>query len=125
MKESKNNTILNQYLRAERAKGFYCYYELKVARRGRFAFSAIEEVQEEGLPALAKDGLVWKLSDEDSRRKPCDGFSAPPLPSYLVIRFNDTFYFINHSEVAKKRLQGYKSINEAEARSLSTRIVHQ
>jgi hypothetical protein len=125
MKESKNNTILNQYLRAERSKGFYCYYELKVARGDRFSFSSIEEVQEEGLPALAKDGLVWKLSDEDSRRKPCDGFSAPPMPSYLVVRFKDTFYFIDHAEIVKKRLQGYKSMNEAEARLLSTRIVHQ
>lgn len=120
MKESKSNTILNQYLREKR---MYCYYELKVAKGNTFAFSAIEDHQDEGLPALEKEGLVWKLSDEDSRKKPCDGFCAPPLPSYLVVRFRDTFYFILYSVIAKLRLNGAKSIDEERALELSTHIV--
>ena len=32
MRETKGNTILNQYLREKRKEGFYCYYELTVAR---------------------------------------------------------------------------------------------
>lgn len=120
MKESKNNTILNQYLREKR---MYCYYELKVAKGDRFDFSAIEKHQDEALPALEREGLVWKLSDEDSRKKPCDGFCAPPLPAYLVIRFGDTFYFILHSAIAKIRASGAKSIDEERAGELSTRVV--
>lgn len=101
----------------------YCYYELKVARGNTFAFSAIEEHQDEALPALEKEGLVWKLSDEDSRKKPCDGFCAPPLPSYLVIRFGDTFYFILYSVIAKLRAAGAKSIDEERALELSTQVL--
>lgn len=60
MRESKNNTILNHYLREKR---LYCYYELKVAKGDRFQFSAIEDHQDTSLPALEAQGLVWKLSD--------------------------------------------------------------
>ena len=83
-KEAKWNTILNQYLRE---KKFYCFYELKQTELDYFPFSKIETVQYEGLQATEKNGLVWKLSDEDQREKPCDGMSIPPLPSYLVIKF--------------------------------------
>lgn len=123
-RESKDNTLLNQYLREMRKEGFYCYYELKTARGGTFAFSKIEDVQDEGLPALRKEGLVWKLSDEDSRRKPCDGFSAPPLPSYLVIKFGGTFCFIPYEDIQEMRASGRKSITAAEAVELSTKVVH-
>jgi len=121
MRESKNNTILNQYLREKR---MYCYYELKVVKGNTFNFRKIEDNQDEGLPALAKEGLVWKLSDEDSRRKPCDGLCTPPLPSYLVLRFKDTFCFIEYNHIAEMRANGAKSITQEQARELSTRIVH-
>lgn len=121
MRESKSNTLLNQYLRETR---MYCYYELKVAKGLYFYFSAIEDNQDEGLPALEREGLVWKLSDEDMRKKPCDGFCAPPLPSYLVIRFNDTFYFILYAKIAVLRASGGTSITEEEALGLSTKVVH-
>lgn len=120
MSEAKNNTILNQYLREKR---MYCYYELKVAKRGRFQFSAIEENQDEGLPALQKEGLVWKLSDEDMRKKPCDGFCAPPLPAYLVIKFGDKFYFLMYGIISKLRESGVKGIDETECKRLSTIIL--
>lgn len=120
MKESKNNTILNQYLREKR---MYCYYELKVAKRGRFQFSEIEDNQDEGLPALAKEGLVWKLSDEDMRRKPCDGFCTPPLPAYLVIKFDNKFYFILYKKITAMREIGAKGISQEESEKLSTIVL--
>lgn len=123
MAESKQNTTLNQYLREQRKKGFYCYYELKVARGLTFNFSKIETNQDEGMPALANEGLVWKLSDEDSRRKPCDGFSAPPLPAYLVIKFGQKFYFVKYEYITEMKAKGEKSITEEEAFALATKVV--
>jgi hypothetical protein len=124
MRESKDNTLLNQYLREMRKEGFYCYYELKTARGPSFAFSKIEDVQDESLPALGNEGLIWKLSDEDSRRKPCDGFSAPPLPSFLVIKFGTTFCFLRYERIQEMRAAGQKSISYDEALALSTKVVH-
>lgn len=96
--EARWNTILNQYLRE---KKLYCFYELKQTTAKSFPFSKIEKHQWEGLEAMEKNGLVWKLSDEDQRQKPCDGFSIPPLPSYLVIKWPDGFYFIRFEEILK------------------------
>lgn len=121
MRESKNNTILNQYLREKR---MYCYYELKVVKGGRFNFGKIEDNQDQGLPALAREGLVWKLSDEDSRKKPCDGFCTPPLPSYLVLKFDNTFYFIEYSKIVDFKAAGYVSIDLDEVKKISTQVVH-
>jgi hypothetical protein len=121
MKEAGSNTVLNQYLRE---KKHYCYYELKVARGGTFLFSKIEDVQDESLPALAKEGLTWKFSDEDSRRKPCDGGCFPPLPSYLVIKFGGSYCFIDYYKIQNLRGNGRKSITAAEAVSLATLVVH-
>ncbi len=101
----------------------YCYYELKVAKGDRFTFSNIEDHQDTGLPALAKEGLVWKLSDEDSRKKPCDGFCTPPLPAYLVVKFKDKFYFIEYQKIVNMRAMKVKSINENEADAISTRVL--
>ena len=121
MKESKSNTILNQYLREVR---FYCYYELKVAKGGTFNFAKIETNQDEGLLALAKAGLVWKFSDEDSRKKPCDGACLPPLPAFLAVKFKHVFYLIKYREIVKMKETGRKSIKEQECRELSTKIVN-
>jgi len=121
MRESKDNTVLNQYLRE---KQIYCYYELKTARGNTFAFSKIEKNQDESLPALERAGLVWKLSDEDSRRKPCDGFCTPPLPAYLIIKFGKTFCFIRYEKIQELRATGKKSITYEEAFKLSQRLIH-
>lgn len=124
MKENKSNTVLNQYLREKRKEGFYCYYELKVARGLYFNFKSIEKNQDEGLPATEEEGLVWKFSDEDSRKKPCDGGSFPPLPSYLVIKFGQTYYFIRYSYITKMRDAGEKSISEEECSALAEKVFH-
>jgi len=101
----------------------YCYYELKVAKAGRFSFGNIETNQDEGLPALAKEGLVWKLSDEDSRQKPCDGFCTPPLPAFLVVKFKNKFYFILYEEITRLKDSGKKSIDEKTCAELSTKLL--
>ncbi len=123
MRESKSNTILNQYLREKR---LYCYYELKIARGLYFYFSRIEKHQDEGLPALEKNGLVWKFSDEDSRKKPCDGGCFPPLQAFVVVMFNTSgqYYFIRHEEILKMKEAGEVCINENEAYSMASHIVH-
>lgn len=120
MRESDANAILSQYLRASR---FYCYYELKVAKGKRFSFAKIEPHQEAALPALAAEGLVWKLSDEDSRRKPCDGFCAPPLPAYLVIRFGRRFCFLPHGRIAELRALGQGFVTEEGAVALAAKVL--
>lgn len=121
MRETKANTLLNQYLREKR---IYCYYELKIASGKLFSFSKIETNQDEGLPALANEGLVWKLSDEDSRKKPCDGFCAPPLPAYLVVKFGPAFYMIHYADIQEMKASGKKSITEQEAQDISIKVVH-
>lgn len=119
-KEAKWNTVLNQYFRE---KKFYCFFELKQTDKESFPFSQIRKVQEEGLPALEKSGLVWKLSDEESRPKPCDGFSIPPLPSYLIIKFPDGFYFIRVEDVSRLKDEGVISISRSTAEKLAEKII--
>lgn len=102
----------------------YCYYELKIAKGLYFPFSKIETNQDEGLPALAKEGLVWKLSDEDSRKKPCDGFCTPPLPAYLVIKFGEKFVFVPYERITRMRALGEKSITEEEAVAMAEKVIH-
>ncbi len=119
-KEQKWNTILNQYLKE---KGFYCYYELKQTDLESFLFSKIEKVQWEGLQATEKHGLVWKLSDEESRPKPCDGLCTPPLPSYLVIKFKEEFCLIRFEKILELRNEGVISVSRSKAEELSEKII--
>jgi hypothetical protein len=119
-REAKWNTILEQYFRE---KKFYCYYELKQTETESFAFTKIRKVQWEGLPATERNGLVWKLSDEESRPKPIDGLSTPPLPSYLIIKFKDKFCLIRFEKIIEARNEGYIAISRSMAEELSDRII--
>ena len=119
--EAQYNTIINQYLRE---KKMYCFYELKQTGGNEvFNFGKIEKVQWDGLQATEKNGLVWKLSDEISRPKPCDGFSIPPLPSYLVIHFNAEFCFIRFEKIVELRNEGVISITRKKAEEISEKII--
>lgn len=118
--ESKSQTVWNQYLRETRLPGFF---ELKEAKGNSLPFSKIEIHQYDGLQATEKSGLVWKLSDEDRRQKPCDCISIPPLPSYLVIKFTDAFYMIRIGEIVKLREEGGISITLEQARQIAEKIV--
>jgi len=119
-REARLNTILNQYFRERK---LYCYYELKQTNLDSFRFCNIESVQWEGLPAAEKEGMVYKWSDEISRPKPCDGASLPPLPSYVIIKFKDAFYFIRIGKLVEMRDQGYISISRSTAETLSDVIL--
>ena len=120
-REARSNTVLNQYLREAR---LYCFYELKQAGKGDiFRFNSIEKVQWDGLQATEKNGLVWKLSDETSRPKPCDGFSIPPLPSYLAIKFQDEFVLIRFEKIVRLKEAGVFSLIKDSAEEISDRII--
>jgi hypothetical protein len=120
-REQRWNTVLNAYLRE---KKMYMFYELKqTGNQNSFSFAKIEKVQWEGLQTTEKSGLVWKLSDEISRPKPCDGFSIPPLPSYLIIKFSDEFCFIRFDKIVNLRNEGAISINRSRAEEISDKII--
>lgn len=120
-REAQFQTLWNQYLRETRIQG---YFELKVTDNRYMPLSKIEKHQYDGLQAMEESGFVWKLSDEDGRQKPCDCFCAPPMPSYLVIRFpGGDCYMIRFKEVVKIREEGLISITEERAKQVAERIV--
>jgi penicillin-binding protein-related factor A (putative recombinase) len=122
--EARWQTIWNQYLREKRKKGeMYGFYELKYTSKNSLPFSKIEIHQYEGLQATEKEGLVWKLSDEDRRQKPCDAVCIPPLPSYLVIKFPDAYYIIRIKEIVKLREEGGISITIQQAKNIAEKIL--
>ncbi len=118
--EAKWQMIWNQYLRESKIPGFF---ELKQTSKNYFPFSQIEQHQYEGLQATEQNGLVWKLSDEDRRQKPCDAISIPPLPSYIVIKFPGAYYMIRIGEIVKLRDEGGISITVDKAKEIAEKIV--
>lgn len=113
--------LFNQYLRKKKLYGFF---ELKVAKGGTFNFNDIEDHQYEGLQATERNGLVWKLSDEDRRKKPCDTLCIPPLPSYLVVQFGSVFYLIWIGIIVKMKGEGRISITREEAEREAEIVIH-
>ncbi len=118
--EAKWNTLLNKYFKE---KKFFCYYELKQTKDNSFSFSKIETNQIDGLTATEESGMVWKLSDEDQRKKPCDGFSTPPLPSYLIIKWPDGFYLIRFKEILDMIERGENKISKEQAKKIAEKII--
>jgi len=119
-KEAKLQILFNQYLREKRLYGFY---ELKQTTKDTFYFNNLELHQYEGLQATEKEGLIWKLSDEDRRQKPCDTLCIPPLPSYVVIKYSDGFYFINIKDIVRLKEEQIIGITIQKAREIAERIV--
>lgn len=119
-KEASWQTVWNQYCREKKIYGFF---ELKQTIKDTFPFAKIEIVQYDGLQATEKNGLVWKLSDEISRPKPCDSFSIPPLPSYVVIKFEDGFYMIRIGVIVAMREEGLISITREQAERVAEKII--
>ena len=118
--EAKWQTVFNQYLREKKMYGFF---ELKVTVTESLPFSKLEINQYDGLQATEKNGLVWKLSDQDMREKPCDVLSIPPLPSYVVIKFIDGFYLIRIMEIVRMRENGEIAISRSVAEKLAEKII--
>lgn len=119
-KEAKWQTMFNQYIREKR---FYGYFELKQTIKDYFPFAKIELSQYESLRAMEKNGLVWKLSDEDQRQKPCDSFCTPPLPTYLVIKFDDGFYFLRIKDIEELKAKGAIGITLEMAKEIAERVL--
>lgn len=119
-KEARWQVIFGNYLRESKREGFY---ELKQTGAKSFPFAKIEEHQYEGLLSAEVNGLVWKLSDEDRRKKPCDCLSIPPLPAYLVIKFPDAYYAIRIGEIKRIKDSGKIGITKEEALDLSEFIL--
>lgn len=123
-KEAKWQTVLGQYLRELRVKEkFFCYVELKQTEKEHLPFSKIEVHQYDGLQATEKEGLTWKFSDADMREKSCDCANFPPLPSYLVIKFTDGFYFVRIGEIVKLREEGHVAITKEYAEKVAEKII--
>ena len=99
-REAKHNTLFNKYLRKSGMQG---YFELKQTKGNSIRWSCVEPHQMAGLLAAEQGGFIWKLSDEDQRRKPFDCFSAPPLKSYVVIFFPKAFHIILAVKFFKER----------------------
>lgn len=121
VRENKSQILFNQYLRKKRMYGFF---ELKVAKGGTFNLHDIEDNQYEGLQATEKNGLVWKLSDEDRRKKPCDTLCIPPLPSYLVIQFGKDFFLIRFQKIINLKESGCVSISLKNAGQIAEIVIH-
>lgn len=118
--EAKWQTIFNQYLKESKMLG---YFELKRTENDYLPFNKIEDHQIDGLLACRNNGFVWKLSDEDSRQKPFDCFSTPPLPAYLVIKFPNGFYCIEIEKIIKMKKDGMVRITQDEAEKKASKII--
>jgi hypothetical protein len=57
------------------------------------------------------------------REKPCDGFCTPPLPTYLIIKFDSIFYFIRFERILEMIKAGRVSIKLVEANNIAEKIV--
>jgi hypothetical protein len=119
-REAKWQTIFNKYLRETK---FYGFFELKQTEAETFPFAKIETVQWEGLVACEKSGLVWKLSDEDQRQKPCDCLSVVPMNSYLVVKFRDGFYVVRFQKIVDLRDNGVISISRTDMGKIADKII--
>ncbi len=119
--EAKAQVVFNQYLREVKPYG---YFELKQTDKPYLGFGKIEQVQYDGLQATETGGLIWKMSDQDQRPKPCDSFCTPPLPSYIVIAHKHVFYFVRIGVIVEMRENGKVSISIDEAREHAEKIVN-
>ena len=119
--EARVTTIWNKYCRVSKTRGAF---ELKYTSSDKFYLSHFEEHQLSSLIAIANNGLVWKLSDADTREKPADVLSIPPLESYVVICFKNTFYMIDTEDILTLVESGVKSISKQEAEELSVKVIN-
>jgi hypothetical protein len=119
-RESKWQVIFNKYLREERPYGFY---ELKLANNERLGLAQIEKHQYEALLAVETEGLVWKMSDADPREKPCDTLCIPPGPAYVVVKFDDGFYFIRIKEIENLKENGEIGMSKLTAKCIAEKIL--
>lgn len=123
-REAGWQTKWKAYVEDQHKKGINFYYELKQTKTNSLAYNQFKEHQLPDLESLKSGGLVWKLSDQDQRKKPCDGFSAPPQPTYVVIKYPAGYVMIDVTDFIQEiKTSKRKSLSIARALELSYKIV--
>ncbi len=120
-REAADTILWNHYCKQ---KKIYGIFELKHCENRRFNFSAFEPHQIDSLMACEEEGLVWKLSDADQRKKPADMISVPFYPAYVVIRFPEGFVMIRITDFVKFMNQSSETfITYEDAKKIATKII--
>lgn len=121
-REAADTTLWSHYCRQKKIFGIM---ELKHTDTQRFNFSSFEPHQIDSLMACEEEGLVWKLSDTDPRKKPADMISVPFYPAYLVIRFPESFVMIRITDFVKFMTETSNSyIHYNDCKKIATKIVY-
>jgi hypothetical protein len=126
MLEKDIQTLFNKWLAAnwrwwDHNNGGSSAFELKLVKHPdkSFNFKKLEKHQENGL-LMAKEMVIWKLSDADPRQKPFDSFVLGEAGAYVGICFykshkNKMLYLIDIDKYIRFRdNQNKKSVNEKE-----------
>jgi hypothetical protein len=116
-REAKLQTQFTSFLKQKKLQG---YYELKHSTTDAILFSSVEAHQVQALLNASLHGLVWKISDSDPRTKPFDCFCAPPMRSYVVIRFKSGVVAVGVDEfIAEKITSGEKKLTYEKAKQIA------
>lgn len=124
--EAKFQAEFNNYLRElkKKKRPLYGNFELKRTLSLSIPFSSVKAHQDTGLLAAQKEGYIWKHSDEDSREKPFDCSSVPPITGYVVIRYPGIFFIITvEAFLNEKQNSTRKSLTESRAAQICFREV--
>lgn len=122
--EAYYQSIWSRYVAEKMKEGFFFYYELKQSRTEKFWMWAFEDHQIPWLLARQENGYHHKASDADPRQKGCDGWSSPPNPAYVVIRYPKAFVMINvHLFVAERDDGGSRNLSYARACEIAHKVI--
>ena len=126
-REASFQTLFNKYLAKSDLQG---YFELKQTGGNTYLFSSMPQHQFDSLWAAHETGLIYKLSDEDSREKPFDCIKMPGrlggLPAFVAIYFRKfrTAVVINFDDYFREaRTSGKKSMTLERASSLAKKTI--
>ena len=121
--EAKWQTVFNKYLRETwpQTAGFY---ELKYTSTEFFSYKSFEDHQLASLLVMSNGGLVWKLSDSDPRKKPCDCISIPAMNAYVVIKYPLAFVIIEiNTFVSDMDDRGRKLLSYEHAQDIAFKVI--
>ena len=120
-REAADTIIWNHYCKQ---KKIYGIFELKHCENKRLNFSAFEPHQIDSLMACEEEGLVWKFSDMDQRKKPADIISVPFIASYVVIKFAEEFVMIRITDFVKFMNSTQETfITQEQCKKIATKII--
>lgn len=102
-------------------------YELKLARKGKFYFSQLEDHQWVFLSKAKHKTLVHKISDSSIGYKPADTVIFTKSNGFVVIMFytpyKEKIAYIIDIDVLTKSKSKYKSLTEETVKLLSYRTI--